>query len=500
MELAELRELPDFEPVEMVWLQPHELLNLKSLNRFWERHPNWADLIERAEDKRKDDPNFHLGQLTRSLAFIFDSTLAMNKPIYEALTGRPGLAETWTDTSFGSIRVMPQMNTVYRLPDEVRLAYHPELGAPYMVPSLYRDAQDNIRVRVQLGAIPWYDPEQIVQLRDYLRAWSDGTFVAPQVVVGGYEAATFTLTSAFPEFLTALASAENKISLADGFTITLDLSLEYYRLLAELLTGAVGLTGEVTVTLETKAAGPGGAPQPVTRLVPMRLNFDDLGPLPITYGVADAAVSPRQVQLRNRAPEAVSVGGCLARLLQLDTNSVVPLDAFEAKTDETQFPAMMPAQGELQVAVQPKDEAKAQFWNAIQVELVGLALTQLPKQVLDRVHEVAAVGSLQWTVTVRCPTFEQPLPPPLQTLYALRVKIVQQGFEPQVVLIQPAEVAKTVTLQRKLRDIVSEEATGLAMFKYQVQNVYHDHEGKWSDERPVEGTDLLVFPNPIAND
>lgn len=104
------------------------------------------------------------------------------------------------------------------------------------------------------------------------------------------------------------------IGLESGFQVTLDLSLEFYRFLAELLTreNCPGLTGEVKVRLETcPPAVEGGAEQVLERRVLVRLPADVL--------------SPRHVEIANLAPVEVSLGDCIPRLLQFDANSVHPI-------------------------------------------------------------------------------------------------------------------------------------------------------------------------------
>ncbi|MDM7916659.1 MAG: hypothetical protein QUU85_15555, partial [Candidatus Eisenbacteria bacterium] len=55
-------------------------------------------------------------------------------------------------------------------------------------------------------------------------------------------------------------------------------------------------------------------------------------------------------------------------------------------------------------------------------------------------------------------------------------------------------------LQRSLQEILATDAARLATYRYQVQNVYFDHEGQWSAEKDGEGTSLFAFPNPPEGD
>lgn len=457
-------------------------------------------ILDRARERERES-NFRRAAFTRGVSFGFDRNLEQNRPIYAAVEGEDALGTQWEDTGFGLVRKASFPNTVYRLPDEIRLAYNPDLGTPHMIPSLYRDAAGDIRVRVTLRAVPWHDPAQLVRLRDYLRRTSAGALASPSVVAGGYERATLHLRTAFPEQIQMLEGGDGAISIEGGFEMTLDLSLEFYRFLCELLTGPVGVIGEVAVTLETPPAAAGGQAQPRVRPVPMRLSFDDLASLPIAVKVAQDAPSPRQVQIINGTRAEVRVRECVPRLLQYDENSVVPLEVFEA-TVATAFPVTLAADGPpLTLDLTPRAEDADHLWNAVQLEFIGQELLQAAAQVLDRIHEIAPSGTLAWKIAVDCPLFRQEPPPPqFQNLYRAEVEITRAGFAPQRVMLGRGQPEAQVTMQQTLREIVGADSGTLTTFAYRVRNVYFDHQGQWGEPRTEQGGNLVVFPNPVNND
>ena len=462
-------------------------------------------------DHRRD---FRRVTLERSVPFTFDPELAQNRPIYSALTADSALGDAWVNTSFGWIRTAPFPNTVYRLPDEVRLAYNPDLGLPHMMSALYEDAEGEVRVRVTLGAAPWHDPERLTALRDYLYESTAGALAAPAVVVGGYQSARLRLTSAFPEEIRSLAGEEAEVSLEGGFTITLDLSLEFYKFLCELLTGSLGLTGEIAVTLETAAPAAGGGSAPasgtgaaggrsaerIQRIVPVRLNLADLVGLPLDVQVEKDAVSPTRVEVRNLARSSVRVTGCAARLLQYDPNSVVPISVLRASATAP-FPLELEPRGAAAVALQPDAAGADVLWNAVAVELFGQDLTETPTEVLERVHSVAASATLTWVITVECPLFLAPtVPEKYAMLYKVEVQISRPGYAAQQVVLGRETPRGSVTMQRTLRDVLAADAGSIGTFTYRVRNVYFDRQGSWSEPREGEGSNLFVFPNPVEND
>lgn len=461
-------------------------------------------VLEQAK-AREQQPNFKRVELARTVPFTFLPTLPENRRVYGVFEGHDALAERWEASDWGWIRGAPFANTVYRVPDEVRLAYNAELGVPHFLPVLYREGQDeqgDVRVRVVLRAEPWHDPEKLVKLRDGLHAGQPGLYAAPAVVAGGWEQATLKLTGAFPEQLHVVDGNAIAVSLERGFEIRLDLTLEFYKFLCQVMTNAPGLTGEVQVTLDTTppdSGAPAGTPAKTrTDFVPVRLTLDDLARLPVDVAVAGDAISPRELTIGNRAAAGMRIRACAPRLVQQDHNSAVPLDVYEASA-ETPFPATVASGASLGVRVAPKDPHPDQVWNAVHVELIGQELLAPADQTLTRIYEVLPQNTLPWTITVECPVFLQdPVPTKFQNLYRVEVKITRQGYAAQQVVLRKGQATGRVTMERTLRDLLSAE--GAATFSYRVRNIYFDHEGRWSDERVGEGSSIVVFPNPLEND
>lgn len=473
-------------------------------------------VLENAKERERR-PDFKRVTLERSVPFTFDPDLAQNRPIYAALLADDALGDAWVNTSFGWIRTAPFPNTIYRLPDEVRLAYNPDLGLPHMMAALYEDAEGEVRVRVTLGAAPWHDPRRLTELRDYLYESTAGALAAPAVVVGGYESARLRLTSAFPEEIRPLSGDEAIVSLEGGFTLTLDLSLEFYKFLCELMTSSHGLTGEITVTMETRGtlagrgttsvlgagSSPGDTDRPaerIERIVPVRLNLADLVGLPLDVEVEKDAVSPTQVEVRNLARSPVRVTGCAARLLQYDPNSVVPISVVRASPQAT-FPLEIQERGAITLTLQPDTTHADLLWNAVAVELFGQDLSETPAEVLERVHNVAASAALTWVITVECPLFLAPtMPERYAMLYKVEVLIERPGYAAQQVVLGRDAPHGRITMQRTLRDVLAADSAGIGAFTYRVRNVYFDHQGAWSDPRDAEGSNLFVFPNSPEDD
>lgn len=468
------------------------------------RHIN-SDWFNRVDDQnihRTEQSDFTKASLVRTISFLFDPTLDANKPIYSEIRESESLTEAWENTPFGMMRRAPYANTVYRLPNLVRLAFHPGLGTPHMIPVLYRkdDEQGETRIRVTLRAIPWHDPEALVKLRDSLYVTSAGALASPSIVVGGYDSAKLRLTTAFPEQIQVIGSEDIPVSLDRGFELTLDLSLEFYSFLCQLLVGPVGLTGVVTVTMTNPSVG-GNLPQQTTYAIDMRLNLGEVTDLPIEVQVAKNQASPTQVQILNKSGNDMKIGNCLPRLLQYDTNSVVPIGVFGATAALSVFPTILPADGLLDVALIPEERFKDSLWNSVQVELTHQALVKPAAEVLNRVHEVAPSGELSWEIKVECPLFQrEPISPQFENVFRVEAQIERTGFAPQKVALGRGEATGKVMMQRTLRDLIGSGAVDASTFSYQIRNIYFDHAGQWSEKKQGEGVNLFVFPNPTLND
>jgi hypothetical protein len=464
---------------------------------------NRATLTEAATTatlRLRTQSDFHRATLSRSVPFTFDPNLEQNRLIFAGIRGSETVRETWTDTEFGPVRRALYPNTIYYLPQEVRLAFNQEMGTAHVIPNLYRDDRDEIRVRVTLRAVPWFDPEKVVALRDHLYRSSGGALASPRVIAGGYQQATLQLLTAFPDQIKVLNEDVLSIDLSGGVDLTLDVTLEFYRFIAELLTGPVGIIGEVRVLLQEAPAGEGQPPVKLERVIPVRLRFDSFANFPISVAVENEAVRPDEITIHNQSSGELRIGNCLPRLLQIDSNSVVPLEVFDAEIEDT-FPKSVGHNEALTMKVKPRIGGDALLWNAVEVSLAKIVFSKTSAQVLERIHEVAPSGTLTWRLSIDCPVFERtPIPEQFSNLFRMEVQISRPGFATQQVIVGHDQPVSSITMQRTLKDLMSTTDGGQFTFRYRVRNVYFDHIGKWGEEQQGEGSNLFVFPNEVTND
>lgn len=428
--------------------------------------------------------------VVRLVPFTFVPDDVPNLPIYRALHGLANLTDEWRKSPAGWVRGSDFPNTVYRIPDELRLAFNPALGTPHVIPTLHTDESGASAVRVLLRVAPWQDPRQVLQTRALVAA------PGAHVVVGPVSGATLRLGGSFPEAITVLGGAQGvAVPLAEGADLLMDLSLEYFQLLCGMLGGAVGLPGQVEVTLAAGSTTP----------VPVNLRMDLVNDLPVAVDLVAPAGGgpPAVVRLTNRAGTAVRIGGCEAVFLLVAPDSLAPGAAYRARCTSA-FPIELAAEGAGATAELSFERTEApaaqERWNAIQVELLDKAMVADARGALLRATELGGSGELTWELKVSSPVFAATPPPRWANLAGIEVEINAEGFDPATVVLRPDTPARTVTMRKPLTELVAGGASGIRTASYRVRNNYTDHQGQWTEPQRQSGDDLVVYPNPAPGD
>ena len=276
------------------------------------------NLAEYIDVTRTPDPTVTQGALSWSpINFFFDPTaIAYYRPIY---AGLPGIdagddGSVWASTVNGYWRAAQTYSVYNVVPDEYRLAFDTASNTPAMsvllreLPVDPNSPRAGYSVRVRFRIVPWVDPKRRLALQS---AISRSEFVPfPQLVVGGYQGASFDMTTFLSGLGAATISAVDGID-PNGFELVWDATLEFYTFLCSQLapptdTDAAAVEGRVRLTL--RMSGEDGAP-PTTVDVPVRLSLNAIAgdllstallPLPARESWPDdwkpdlyAAVSPR---------------------------------------------------------------------------------------------------------------------------------------------------------------------------------------------------------------
>lgn len=432
--------------------------------------------------------------LTRRIPFFFDRTLDQNAAVFRAISGAANLPTEWQDSEWGTLRPAEFVNTVYLLPHEFRLAYDAARGLPNMLPVQYAAPDGSRRLRVLLRAEPWYDPARVGGLQAALSRTTAGAFVHPQVIAGGVAGAAVTLNTIFPEEIAVGSGAAMGVDIATPFDLTLDLTEEYYALLTTVLTGPVGLTGSVEVTL---APATDTAPA-ATRRVPLVLSFQRLGALPVTHAVASATVNPDHVRLTNRAGQAVTVGGAEAVLLLLDTNAPMPAAMLAARPVEA-LPLTLAPGGSGTLTFAPVAAPDGAVWNAVAPVLSPLTAAIDPDATLRAIHALAPPGSFGWRLRILSPQLAQAVDAPgPEQMVAVEVSMTREGGPPIKATLMAAEPQRDLTFPRSLDDLTSGGGSdGFLRLSFRARGVWPTGFGPWSDTMEHVGDTMFVFVPPL---
>ena len=442
------------------------------------------------------------GTFTRALSFFFDRDLDQHVHIFAAITGG-SLESVWQDTEFGAIRPAEFPNTVYMLPHEFRLSYDPLRGLPHMVPVQYKADDDTFRLRVTLRVEPWYDPSKVARLQAALAHQSSGAFLHPTIVPGGVETATMELRTAFPEDVDLIGSdGPVAIDPRAPFDLVLDLSQEFYQLMIGMMTGPVGLNGVVQVPLSTTADDGDDAATQI-RTVEMRLNFNALGQLPLEIGAIPAAINPAEATITNNCAQAITINNTEITLLQLDENSVSPINIFGAGREPAD-PMVIEPGGTVDIAFAPDGAIDDPVWNAVELAITGHDLSLDPEASLRAIHDLADTAAFGWELTVTTFHFriDQSALPPEQQIMAVEVQMWREDSPDRKVQVtlDAGKDSETITFPRDLNDLVSADAAAeFLSLKTRTRAVYLTGFGEWGPEMDHTGANLIAFAPALTS-
>jgi hypothetical protein len=434
-------------------------------------------------------PDARRVSIARSVPFVFEPSEEANGPIYRALHDAAALTDDWQQLGdAGWLRDSDFPNTIFRLPDALRLAWDAETAGPRMAPTLYRDSAGDPRVRLLLRLAPWQDPAKIVLTRRGL------DLPSARVVTGQVGSSTLHMGGAFPEELTLVGSAGVTVPLA-GAELAFDVSLSFYEFICQVVTSHEGLSGTVDVTVDTKAAD-GATPQQRTVPVPVQIRLDRVDDLPCTVSLPEGVVSPTTVTITNVSGADITVGGCDVAFLQVDEESVVPVDLYPARCTSA-FPVRLAAGASAELTLEPQTPTDDIVWNGVLVELLDKRLDAAPAAVLHRVHELAPAGASSRDLTITSPVFATgTLPGRWADLFSIEVELTTQGGQVLSGNLSLSTPSRTLHVPASLGDLVAGVGGGIPTVSFRVRNNYTDRQGEWSAPQSQSGDEIVVYPAP----
>jgi hypothetical protein len=489
----------DFEPLVPATVMAAEIPITSLTRRFDPRisavleGQNLAQLIA----AQPTTPENRTQTVVRSVPFVFEPSDEQNGPIYRSLHGAANLTDAWVRGEAGWMCGSDLPNTVYRLPDDLRLAWDAELGGPHMVPTLHRTTAGDMRVRLLLRLAPWHDARKLAMVRKLVN------LPAAHVVIGEVDKSMLHMGGSFPEELTVVGNADAPAPLT-GLDLTLDLSLAYYQLFCSQITTPIGVPGTVDVVLATSPPATEGAQATAqATTVDVQLRLDHVDDLPCDVALPEVP-SPRTVTVTNVSGVDITVGGAEVTLLQVDEDSVTPVDTCPGRCTAT-FPLTIPSTGSVELPIEPAEEAATpdaqMIWNGVLFELVDKRLITTPDQMLKHLHELAGASDTSRDLTVTSPVFSTgTLPERWKGLVSIEVEVTPPGATPTSVVLSPTAASKTIAARITLQDVAAGAPGGITAVDFRVRNNYVDHQGQWTTSQRQSGTDLVVYPNATPGD
>lgn len=446
---------------------------------------------------QQTNPENRTQTVVRSVPFVFEPSDEQNAPIYRSLHGAANLTDAWVRGDGGWMSGSELPNTVYRLPDDLRLAWDTELGGPHMVPTLHRATTGDMRVRLLVRLAPWHDTRKVALVRKLVN------LPAAHVVIGEVDKSMLRMGGSFPEELSVVGDAGAPAPLT-GLDLTLDLSLAYYQLFCEQITTPIGVPGTVDVVLATSPPATEGAEATAqATTVPVQLRLDRVDDLPCSVALPEVS-SPRTVTVTNLSGVDITVAGAEVTLLQVDEESVTPVDTCPGRCTAT-FPLTIPSTGSVELPIEPAEEAATpdaqMIWNGVLFELVDKRLLTTPDQMLKHLHELAGASDSSRDLSVSSPVFATgTVPERWKGLVSIEVEVTPPGGAPTSVVLSPTNPSRTIAARITLQDVAAGAPGGISAVGFRVRNNYADHQGQWTESQQQSGTDLVVYPNATPGD
>ncbi len=447
-------------------------------------------------------PEARTQTVLRSVPFVFEPADEQNRPIYRSLHDSANLTGDWTlqGEDVGWLRDSDFPNTVFRLPDAMRLAWDPEAAGPRLVPTLYRNAQGDPRVRLLLQLASWQDPNRVVLTRKGI------DLPAARVVVGPVDGSTLHLGGAFPEALSVVGGDTSlAINLITGAELALDISLEFYQFFCGLVATPEGLSGTVNVDIGAKPAAGDQPAVPRNVTIPVLIRLDRVSDLPCKVTIPDTTTDkdklrPQVVTVTNLAGAQISIGGCAGTFLQGDKESVVPVDTYPALCTST-FPITLDPGASTDLTFEMSTPDPDLIWNGVLVELLDKKLTAAPSDILKKVHDRSSSTDVGRLLTVSCPVFQSAdRPARWASLISVEVELRVGTIRPVSAVISAANPTRSIDLPATLQDLVQGAPGGITSVGYRVRNNYNDHQGQWTELDEQAGIELVIYPNPAQGD
>ncbi len=448
-------------------------------------------------------------QTLGAIAAHFDPGLMDFKPIYAVIMGSDSDGTVWSQqTGQGYSRPSSGSDAYYVLPDSYRLALDANSGLPAMslllieTPPATPGGSTAFTLRVRLGVAPVLDGGRLEKMRESLRASQN--ILYPQLAIGGYTSAAFVLSAIFselPGFHSSVLSADAAagVDAANGFELVLDCSLEFYSLLAKMLTSADGLQGKVQFKVVTSHVD--STPPVDTTLtvdVPVALSFQ--GPCPLKLAATmdtSAAVDPASltVDVANPLSSPLTVNGVYPTLMTTDPELGITTGATLLTPAVTQL-TLAPAE-QKSIALTKPGGGNLPPYTSLAVDFGSFTPKFDPSGVLNHYQSLVSTSGLKAVAHFNCYLLKHPdqIPPALANLIGVQIEVKHTEGAPTLTVPLTRD---TPSLDAPIPYSFAEFLAGASLseptFQYRVKPVFTDHTAAFGDWIPQTGGIVEVTP------
>lgn len=444
--------------------------------------------------------------LNNKIGFTFTGQANNEQHIYHALEQEAHdeheFSARWQYTDFGIFSPAAFPNRIYMMPHQLRLRYNPDLHLPDISPVLYMSPEDEPRVRLRLGMMPWYDLEKVTQLRDFLTLANPSAFMYPELITNFTAQGTLNLSTQFTEGITALEE-EITVNFSSLLALDLDITLEFYKFVTTLLQGATGITGTLTIILPPQQGNPDDGLSVVedvsTVTIPLNLKIKDIAnPLLSFSAPPDSSTTdtrPQKVVVKNEGAHALVFTKAFPHLLYRDPNVVLPLNMFRAPV-AAGLPLRLEAGEAETLEVAADDTLSESMWNSIDMVLADYSIDIDAADALQQTHDLVPPGGLTWSLTIQVPPFTvSPLPAGMENVFAVNVIVEIDGRAPMTITLTPDMPSHTLTIAPNLGDILTMDGgVDVLTYQYKTQTVLTDRMMDMTAPVRGQGSRIFVFP------
>ncbi len=413
-------------------------------------------------------------------------------------------------------RPTTQPDEFFFLPQAFRIKAKEHNGEPKISISMLAGEDANkpetYRINIGITLIPYYNPKAKKDLYQTLNKISKGTIKFCNLRLGGYKSAQFKLREAFAGdnavFIGKIQETINSIDPVNGFTLTVDCSLESFDFFKREITDGQWIIGDIVFEL---ISDNGGQEQVSLASIPVELDIRKLAGIPVAI---DSVIEKNEedepqikgFKINNTNTYPITVNGAELILLSKIESTVYDAD-YEIGVNRS-WPIAVDRQTTEEVLLREEDIAAItdRFWTRLECEPHGISINSSPDEVLAKVIDYATGDPQIWKLEVSCPLFErwstldENTKAPFQQVHLVTVEIKNEEGSIFSVQLDINKPVATIEMARSINQILKSQQLSSRKYQYRVGTVYvvnPTHWTEWLNPESTAANYLNVIPQKL---